>query len=1286
MAQVVLSTIGQAVGGPVGAAIGGTVGAMLDRAAIESLRPPREVGPRLQTLHLSSAAEGAPVPAVFGRARIGGQVIWAARFKARRVERTQGGGKGGPRTVEEAYSLSFAVALGEGPIDGVGRVWADGRPMDMTGVVMRVHPGTEDQAPDPLIAAVEGEAPAYRGTAYAVFEDLPLGPYGARPPQLSFEVFRRPRAPGAEPGLEDRLHGVCLIPGAGEFVYATETVLRRESLTRTRAENVNNPEGRPDLLVSLDQLGAQLPNVREVTLVVTWFGDDLRAGVCEVRPGVEQVEKATLPSAWRVGGVDRSGARVLASAGASPSYGGTPSDTAVLQAITELKRRGYRVTLYPFLMMDVAPGNGRPDPYGGAEQAAYPWRGRITCHPAPGRAGSPDGSGAATAEVERFFGTARADEVPVVDGEVRFAGSEWSWSRAVLHYARLAELAGGVDGFLIGSELRGLTAVRDGPGAYPAVRELRRLAAECRKVLRPATALSYAADWSEWFGHQPPDGTGEVRFHLDPLWSDPAVSFVGIDWYPPGADWRDGTDHLDAQAGWGGPHDPAYLAANVAGGEGFDWFYASAADRAEQRRTPITDGAYGEPWVFRPKDIASWWAHPHHDRPGGVRAAEPTAWVPRSKPVRLVEFGCPAVDKGANSPNLFIDPKSAESALPPFSDGGRDDLGQRRALEALLAHFERPETNLASDVYGGPMVEALSAWCWDARPFPDFPGRPEVWADAPNWIVGHWLNGRTGVAPAAELIAAVLARGGVEAAELDLAEASGAVTGYVVDRPMRLREALSPLLEAFGLDAAERDGRLAVLARERPIAAELDDAALAWPEDAEAPVRRSRSTDERPGRVRVRFIDEAGEYAAAAAQASGEGAGGELDLDLPVVTGRRAAEAIARRRLGRAEAEGEEAAAQLAPEPGLRLEPGDQVRLPGGPTPWRVMRMEADETPRAALVRVEPVASHTPDAGDPWRPGPAVEPAGPPVLHLLDLPPLPRAEADTRPLAAVAGEPWRAVELLAGPSGATLSPRARATEPAAVGALLEALGPGPLHRLDEAARPAVALEGATLQSRAWLEVAAGANALAVQAVDGEWEVMQFLEAELIGPERWRLRRLLRGQAGTDGAMRAGAAAGAPVVLLDSALVRAEVGSAERGLPLVWRAGPPGSVDPLAWTESRFTWRGVHGRPWSPARLRARREPDGGVRLSWTRRARVDGDAWDGEPPLGEEAERYRTEVLDATGTVLRSWEVEASAVLYDAAEVAADWPDGPPAALAVRVRQGSAVWGWGAPAERALWL
>ncbi len=245
MAQMMLGTVGQAIGGPVGAVIGATLGRVVDQWVVAGLEPARQRGPRLEALRVQGSAEGAPMACVFGRARVTGQVIWAARFLEGR--QTSSAGKGRPRTAEYDYSLSFAVALCEGEIDGIGRVWADGQPMDLSGVTMRVHRGGAGQTPDPLIEAVEGAAPAYRGTAYAVFEDLPLGPYGNRPPQLAFEVFRRAR--GTEERLEDRLEGVCLIPGAGEFVLATEAVTRRVGLTRTSPENLHFGDGRSDLLV-----------------------------------------------------------------------------------------------------------------------------------------------------------------------------------------------------------------------------------------------------------------------------------------------------------------------------------------------------------------------------------------------------------------------------------------------------------------------------------------------------------------------------------------------------------------------------------------------------------------------------------------------------------------------------------------------------------------------------------------------------------------------------------------------------------------------------------------------------------------------------------------------------------------------------------------------------------------------------------------------------------------------------------------------------------------------------
>jgi hypothetical protein len=1242
MAQVILGGVGGIVGGGVGRAIGAALGRVIDRGVIGALSPARQVGPRLETLKLQTTAEGTPMACVFGRARVTGQVIWAARFLERRNE--SGGGKGGPRTVDYAYSLSFAVALCEGPIDGVGRVWADGKPMDLTGVAMRVHRGTEEQTPDPLIEAVEGASSAYRGTAYVVFEDLPLGAYGDRVPQLSFEVFRRPEGDG----LEERLEGVCLIPGAGEFVLATEAVMRREGLTRTSAENVHLGDGQTDLVASLDQLEAQAPNLKRVSLVVGWFGTDLRAGHCEVRPGVERRDKPTEPLTWSVAGLGREDAHLISQVDGRPAYGGTPSDESVRQAVAALKARGWAVTLYPFVFMDVPADNDLPDPYGGARQAAYPWRGRVK---------GEDGADA-TAEVAGVFGAA--------DG--------WGLRRLALHYAALAAETG-CDGLLIGSEMRGLTWTRDAAGGYPAVAQYRALAAECRAVVGPDVKISYAADWSEYAGHRPEDGSGDVIFHLDPLWADAAIDYVGIDWYPPLGDWRAGDGGVDAAA-FDGPDDPDYLASQVAGGDGFDWFYASEADRAAQVRTPIVDAAHGEDWVFRVKDLKGWWGNAHHDRPGGVRAATPTAWVPGMKPIRLTEFGCAAVDRGGNAPNLFQDPKSSESFLPPFSTGVRDDRMQRRALEAVLGWFAVPANNPVSTVHGGPMLEAADAWCWDARPYPAFPGLAEVWADAGAWRAGHWLNGRMG-GEAQGLLAAILRRGGLSEDEYAVGRPEGTVAGYVIDRPMRTRDAIEPLLNALGMTAAERGGTVALIGEEaQGLTLMMDQLAVGDEGDG---LRRERSLEARPTAARVRFIGEERDYQTGSVVVRAEGAedGGGADVDLPAVCGAALATALAERTL--AAAGDERLTVALGPLEALRLEPGDRVGVEGQAGTWRVERVMLDETPGAALARVESVVVGE-EAG-PHGPGEVEEPAGAPFEVVLDLPPLPGAEEDRRPLVAVALEPWRPMALHLGETIETLTQRAVIPTPTTVGRLTAPLAAGLVGRWDEVNRMTVAFEGVTPSSATAGAVLGGANRLAVQTEAG-WEVVSFRSAQVTGSGAWRLSGLLRGQQGTEGATAAGAVEGAVVVVLDARLGRVELGGEERRLPRIARVGPQGAVPGgPGFAELAVTVEGVHGRPWSPAGLSVEAVADGVV-VRWTPRVRIGGDRWDLDP-VEVDPRRFRLRVLDG-GVERRSFEVEGLSAVYGGAEIGEDFPEGVGPGALVAVAQFGADWGWGEEAVVSL--
>ena len=1258
--QVAGQVVGTIVGGPIGGAIGQALGALagsaLDGAVLGALTPTRRVeGPRLATIAGLGSTEGAPVPRLYGRARLGGEVIWATRIREDVTWRKQRGGKGAsarPATVTTTYSYAANLAIGlcEGPIAFVRRVWADGRELDVTTLPMRVHRGSEDQEPDPLIVAKEGAdaAPAYRGLAYVVFEGLQLAPYGNRIPQFSFEVVR------PVGGLGERIRAVDLIPGAAEFAYAPMPVTRLAGLGGSTVENRHGLVQATDWQASLDALQALCPNLRGVGLVVSWFGDDLRAAHCRITPRHEGAERRHDGPGWSVAGLDRASADPVSRRGGAPAFGGTPADWTVVAAIRDLRARGLAVMLYPFVQMDVPEGNDLPDPASGvAPQPAFPWRGRITCDPAPGRPGSPDGTPACNAQVAALFG----------------GPQDWGLRRMALHYAALAREAGGVDAFVIASEMVGVTRLRSAPGVYPATTELVRLAADVKAVLGPKAAVTYAADWTEYGAHVPVPG--ELRFPLDPLWASPAIAMVGIDAWWPVTDWRDGDGHADA------PHarsaaDPDYLTAGQAGGEGFDWFYADDAARAAQRRTPITDGL-GKPWAYRVKDLAGWWSNPHVERVGGRELTAPTAWVPRSKPIRLVETGCPAVDRGGNGPNAFPDPKSSEGRVPPFSSGRRDDTVQAQAVAATLDWFAAPANNPVSPLYGGPMVDPLiHVWCWDARPFPAFPSDASAWADAAAWETGHWLNGRLEGATLDRLVNAILADFEVPPADCAL---DGFVDGYVLDRPMAARAALEPLAALFGFDAAASGGRLRILDRTAADAVVLTDDDLVPDRDGTLLERLRAQADELPSEVRVSFADGDADYSRAV-EASRRLAGGsrrETSVEAAVVLPRATAARLAEGLLHEAWTGRE--SARLTLRPGLlALEIGDAVRLPGADagTLFRITRIR-DAAAREIEARAfEPAVRRALPPALPRATSAAPATPGAPFVAVIDWP---SAIADPPVLQslAVAGHPWRGATLWRSADGTSFDRFAEAPVTAALGRLAAPLPPGPVWRWDRASALLLALETGDLVADGDLAALSGRRLLAVKGPDGRVELVGFARAELVAPATWRLTRLLRGLGGAEAAAARTVPAGSLVVMVDEALVPVATGAAELGRSWQWRIGPPDRDhgDP-AMTALTATPGPEALRPLSPVRPSAVRSP-AGITLKWIRRGRVDADAWaPAEIPLGEEAERYSVAVLGPDGAHLRSLETVVPSVLYPAADEIRDF-GAPQSNLALRVVQHAAA-------------
>jgi uncharacterized protein (TIGR02217 family) len=407
--------------------------------------------------------------------------------------------------------------------------------------------------------------------------------------------------------------GVHLLPATGEFTY--DTLPHTGALGGAAQQSLNTflaPGGtKTDYSYAIDQLQAAHPECTTVSVVCAWFGNSLDAAQCQIYPSTnfsggafEQWSgSGYVTDTWRVSGLTQLSSGLIplpALAGGGAVYGGTPSDQSIVRCIHDLKARGFRVMFYPFVLMTAV---------------GYPWRGRITY--------TPDMIAAATSAANAFLGLAtRSQFTPdPTNLTVAYSGpqTDYTYRRMILHYAWLCTVAGGVDLFVIGSELRGLETIRgpgwtpagttDGSGYavwdYPFVAGLKALASDVRAIFdgrgltKTIAALknliTYSADWSDWMGFQHPGANGQWP-HLDALWADPNIDVVGTDNYLPLSDWTTGDGGLDArtwlaprpEGAWppslanmsglgltGAPtlYSLAYLKGNIEGGEKFSWWY-----------------------------------------------------------------------------------------------------------------------------------------------------------------------------------------------------------------------------------------------------------------------------------------------------------------------------------------------------------------------------------------------------------------------------------------------------------------------------------------------------------------------------------------------------------------------------------------------------------------------------------------------------------------------------------------------------------------------------------------
>ena len=183
MASIALGAAGSAVGGALGGAVlgigaatigqaaGAYVGSFIDSSLFASkTKLPDVIGQRLETLSVQVSTYGKTIPHVYGYARLAGNVIWARNIREEEVRTTttsSGGGKGGgggsvsQTSVSYRYYATLAIAISEGQIDDVVRVWADAKQLTSEELQANqgkyeIFYGAEEQNPSAIIERYDG--------------------------------------------------------------------------------------------------------------------------------------------------------------------------------------------------------------------------------------------------------------------------------------------------------------------------------------------------------------------------------------------------------------------------------------------------------------------------------------------------------------------------------------------------------------------------------------------------------------------------------------------------------------------------------------------------------------------------------------------------------------------------------------------------------------------------------------------------------------------------------------------------------------------------------------------------------------------------------------------------------------------------------------------------------------------------------------------------------------------------------------------------------------------------
>ena len=151
---------------------------------------------RILSLQVQRSSQGLTLPVIYGRTRVAGNLIWYGDFTTiEHKTTTQQGGKGGGGVTQEdikyTYEAAVMLALCEGEISGVGRIWRDKEKFDsLAQLRLTLMRGGDEQPLWTHLAQAkhQNQALNYSGTAYLCSPNYELTK-SAQIYQHNFEVI-----------------------------------------------------------------------------------------------------------------------------------------------------------------------------------------------------------------------------------------------------------------------------------------------------------------------------------------------------------------------------------------------------------------------------------------------------------------------------------------------------------------------------------------------------------------------------------------------------------------------------------------------------------------------------------------------------------------------------------------------------------------------------------------------------------------------------------------------------------------------------------------------------------------------------------------------------------------------------------------------------------------------------------------------------------------------------------------------------------------------------------------